>query len=121
MPVLAFDCAPNAESSRMRTGVARLAQGVLAIPKAVRPGRRSLSVQHLLGDCDLLLARRLPRIAGVDASAVAEPGVGVELQTAVVGGVEVPASARFALCDGIPIDAPAGRGRGRLHDLLELL
>src|SRR5919106_2078951 len=86
------------------------------------PRAGALRGKHLLGDCNLLFARCLPCVACVVASAMREPRVGMELETAVVFAVEVPVATRFTLRDRIPIRVVrASRSRRRLTDLSSII
>src|SRR5690606_9608948 len=80
---------------------------------ADRPGALALARQDLLGDLDLLGLGGLVGGGGVLRAAVAGPGGGGELQTAVVtvAGVDGPVAAGLALGDGVPLRG-GGRGGG---------
>src|SRR5699024_1527465 len=68
---------------------------------AHRPGARSLLLEDLLGDADLLL---LAVLIGRAGSTEAGPGLLRELQATVVSvsGVDVPVAAGLALGDRVP-------------------
>src|SRR5699024_5335416 len=81
-------------------------------PSARRPCSGTLTVQHALGDADLLGARGLRRIAG---AAVGAPCARAELQPAVeaVAGVDMPVAAGLALGHTGPIVSGSDAGAER--------
>src|SRR5699024_49213 len=91
--------------------VRRSAEGAAA----VGPRAGALAGEHALADLDLLLLGGLVGGRGELVAAVAGPGLGGELQAALVAvaGVDVPVAAGLALRHLLPgAGARGGRGRG---------
>ena len=86
--------------------------GEAGLRTAQRPRFRALTVQHLLGDGDLLVLGGLVGARGVLRAAVARPGALRELQTTVeaVSVVDGPVARGLALGDLVP-----GADRGGLR------
>src|SRR5699024_4463050 len=78
--------------------------GSAGLGTANRPGTDVLSIEHVLGNSDLLGARRVGRVA---LAAVRVPGLRAELQAAVVtvAGVGAPVAAALTLSDSVPVHA----------------
>src|SRR5699024_3286139 len=78
--------------------------GSAGLGTANRPGTDALSIEHVLGNSDLLGARRVGRVA---LAAVRVPGLRAELQAAVVtvAGVGAPVAAALTLTDSVPVHA----------------
>src|SRR6188508_2530352 len=77
---------------------------------AGRPRLVPAGVAEAFGDRDLLLARRLVRVLGIRATAVAMPGGVAELEATVIAvpAVRCPVPARLAACEVIPNGAAVG-------------
>src|SRR5690606_21275254 len=90
-----------------------LGAGTSARP-ATTPWLQAAVRVHVVRDLDLLLLGGEVGARGVLAAAVAQPRPDIELQAAVVAvaGVDVPALARLALRDGIPVDTVRADRRG---------